>query len=343
MWRGAHGNPPIPLSEAIAGLSTPTMTSPRSQNFDEERQATQWQGDVPPDQAGRRLDQVLAELVPGLSRAQVQRLIREGRCLLNGGPATPSERLKAGAHLRLQLAAPQPTVAPENLALDVLHEDEALLVVDKPAGMAAHPARGTPAGTLLNAIAGHLGPHARPTLVHRLDKDTAGAIVAAKTVQAHSRLQQQIHDGELKRTYWALVWGVPSPATGQIRQPIARDRGDKRRMAVAGHGKHAITHYRVLRRYRTASEGITLVQANLQTGRTHQIRVHFEWAGHPLVGERTYGGDRRELSPLDLRLPGQALFSRSVQFRHPSTGRPLAVTAPVPEALLALLDELAPA
>jgi len=204
-----------------------------------------WNGRIPAGASGSRLDQILGELVPDLSRAQAKRLIDEGLCSVDGRIAKSSARPPAGAHVTLTLSEPEADATPEHIALRVLFEDDALVVVNKPAGMAAHPARGTPCGTLLNALAAHIAPH-RPTLVHRLDRDTSGAILAAKTTAAHRDLKTQMDDGRVQRVYWAVVWGCPQQQSGTIERPIDRDRGDKRRMVVCDRGAPAVTDYGVI-------------------------------------------------------------------------------------------------
>lgn len=291
-----------------------------------------WAGVVPPEGSGRRLDQLLATLVPDLTRAQAQRLIREGLCLVEGRPGQSSDRPPAGTRISVTLRAPHTDIAAETTQLEILFEDEVIIVLNKPAGMAVHPARGTPTGTLLNALMGHLGPEARPSLVHRLDRDTSGALLAAKTPQAHHELRRQMEAKELRRTYWALVWGIVTPAAGVIQATLARARGDKTRMTVCPRGKEAVTHYRTLQTSLAEGEPVTLVEARLETGRTHQIRVHFEWLGHPLVGERVYRGARATRTATDGAFPGQALHSRALQFSHPVSGQAMEVEAPLPEA-----------
>lgn len=275
---------------------------------------------------------MLAALVPDLTRAQAQRLIREGLCLVEGRPGQSSDRPPAGTMISVTLRAPHTDVAAEATPLDILFEDDVIIALNKPAGMAVHPARGTPTGTLLNALMGHLGPEARPSLVHRLDRDTSGALLAAKTPQAHHGLRRQMEARQLRRTYWALVWGVVTPAEGVIQATLARARGDKTRMTVCPRGKEAVTHYRRLQILLVEGESVSLVEARLETGRTHQIRVHFEWIGHPLVGERVYRGARATRTATDGAFPGQALHSRRLEFLHPVSGHAMGVEAPLPEA-----------
>lgn len=298
-----------------------------------------WRGVVPGSLAGCRADQIVAELAPQLSRAQAQRLIREGRCTVNGRTAKASDRLAGGERIALTVVAPETSVAPERAPLAILYEDDALIALNKPVGMVVHPARGAPAGTLLNVLVGYLGPGERPSFVHRLDRHTSGAILAAKSVFAHRELKAQLEAWRLQRTYWALAWGDIDPPTGTIQAGLARDRGDKTRMRVAPDGKEAITHYRVLRRHRHDGRTLSLVEVQLETGRTHQIRAHFEWLGHPLVGDRVYRGERPELADIEHSLPGQALHARRIEFDHPTTGERIVVEATLPEAMERLMAE----
>ena len=302
-----------------------------------------WEGSVPRQHAGDRLDQVLAQLVPRLSRAQAQRLIREGHCKLDGKLATPATKVGEGACISLHLVEPRssPTVTPHRAPLDILHEDEAIVAINKAPGVVVHPARGAGDRTLLNALAAHLGPDLRPTLVHRLDRDTSGAVLAGEIVEAHRELTRQLDAGRLTRTYWALVWGIPAPQSGRIEAPLAADRGQKTRMTVSARGKPAITHYCVLKTVGLPQGSASLLEVKLETGRTHQIRAHFEWAGHPLLGDRLYRGDREDFADIETRLPGQALHSRRLTFDHPTTRSPMVVEADLPETLRKLFDALA--
>jgi len=299
-----------------------------------------WEGTVPDALAGERLDRVLAALVPDLSRSQAQRLLRQGRCSVDGIALKPSDSVVAGARIILSITAPEANVQPEQIPLAILYEDDELLAVNKPPGMAVHPARGTPSGTLLNAICGYLGEGCRPTLVHRIDRDTSGAILAAKTVVAHRRLKEQMDGGGLKRAYWALVWGQPKPRRGRIEAPIERVRGDKTRMEVRDGGKLAATRYRVIGSGNWEGEAISLVEAMLETGRTHQVRVHFEWIGCPLLGEQVYRGKRGQATPGEAQLTGQALHSRRLGFTHPATGEAMSIEADPPAEFAAILDAL---
>jgi 23S rRNA pseudouridine1911/1915/1917 synthase len=301
---------------------------------------------VPPGGA-ERLDAFLAGIAgPGLSRTAVQRLIREGRVRVDGAPARPAQRLRGGARVTWELPPPaDPRPRPEAIPLDVVFEDEHLIVVNKPRGLVVHPAPGNPAGTLVNALLAHagrlagVGGVARPGIVHRLDKDTTGLMVAAKTDAAALGLARQIADRRVVRVYWALCHGQP-PDRFTVDAPVGRDARQRQRMAVRVHGgRQAVTHFRVLERFpagptgsrdapgdRPEHGGYALLEARLETGRTHQVRVHLAYAGHPVAGDRVYGGRAGELG-----LRGQALHAVRLAFVHPVTGEVLSFEAPPPE------------
>ena len=281
-----------------------------------------------------RLDVFLAAHAPELSRAQAQRLIREGHCTVNGLPARAAQKLTVADVVAVQMVEPSPRVPPRPAALDILFEDEWLIVLNKPAGLAVHPAPGAGPDTLLNALAAYLQPPVRPSFVHRLDKDTTGAILAAKTVAVHRALKQQVEAGQMKRTYWAIVDGIIEPSQGVIEAPLAPLKGRRGRMAVDPQGRRAVTHYRTLAQWCTPAGPLALLEIHLETGRTHQIRAHFAHVGHPLVGDSTYGGPP---APPAVGLAGQALHSRSLQFVHPRSGVLVRVEAPLPGTFAALL------
>ncbi|MBM3486412.1 MAG: RluA family pseudouridine synthase, partial [Alphaproteobacteria bacterium] len=258
--------------------------------------------------AGERLDRFLARALPDLTRTRVKALIEDGR-VAEGGTTIrePSRRVKPGEAFALDLPpAAEPVPQGEAIALDIVYEDDDLLVLDKPAGLVVHPAPGNPAGTLVNALIAHcgaglsgIGGVRRPGIVHRLDKDTSGLMVVAKTDRAHQGLAGQFKAHSLARAYLAVVWGLPAPPTGTIEGAIGRDPRDRKRMAVVAgeRGKPALTRYRVLRRLGPAA----LVECRLATGRTHQIRVHLAERGHPVVGDPLYGGG---LTPARRRAAG---------------------------------------
>ncbi len=301
---------------------------------------------VPPDSAGYRLDQLLAERCPDYSRSRLQHWIKTGRVLLDGRSCRPKERLRGGEHilLRPELEA-EVFDQGETMALDILYEDAALLVVNKPAGLVMHPAAGNPKGTLLNGLLAHHPPLARiprAGIVHRLDKETSGLLVVAKTLPAQNALVSQLQARSVKREYRAVVQGVMT-AGGTVDAPIARHPVNRLRMAVIESGKPAVSHYRVLQRFRAH----TYVKVELETGRTHQIRVHMAHIHHPLVGDPLYGG-RLKLPPaasdaLVETLRGfrrQALHAMRLTLQHPETGERLSWEAPLPADMCQLLSAL---
>jgi 23S rRNA pseudouridine1911/1915/1917 synthase len=285
-----------------------------------------------------RLDVDIAEHVPELSRSAAQRLINDGKVLVNGRPEKASYRPTPGDKIDVELEAPPSLSArPEAIPLDVVYQDTDLAVIDKPAGMVVHPAAGHPGGTLANALvalfpsAGSAGPTVRPGIVHRLDKDTSGLIVVALSATAQQSLQRQIAHRTAKRSYLALVTGRPEPDSGVIDAPIGRDPKDRKRMATYGvAARDARTAFRVVE----TLPGVTLVEATLQTGRTHQIRVHFAAIGHPVVGDQVYGGE----SIFGLRR--QFLHACYLALRSPTTGKDLEFRSRLPDDLASVLDRL---
>jgi 23S rRNA pseudouridine1911/1915/1917 synthase len=304
-----------------------------------------------PEDGGVRLDKFLAERIGTISRSRVKSLILEGRLSRDGARATDvSATVQPGASYRLLLPAPEPaTPQGEDIPLAILYEDDALLVLDKPAGLVVHPAPGNPDGTLVNALIAHcgasltgIGGERRPGIVHRLDKDTSGVMVVAKTELAHTRLSAAFASRDLDREYKAICWGLPNPAKGTIEGDIGRDPRDRKRMAVVTrNGKAALTNYRIIRNFGTAA---ALIALRLGTGRTHQIRVHMAHIGHPLMGDAVYLRRRpavaKTLPPLALGLaldfPRQALHAEMLGFSHPITGAKLRFTALPPADFLAL-------
>lgn len=302
---------------------------------------------VSADNEGERLDAFLASHIEGWSRARLQRLIEEADVLVNGRTVKSSYKLRLNDEIEVELTPPPSTsFAPENIPLDVVHEDDELIVVNKPAGIVVHPAAGVTSGTLANALAFHFqqlstsAGMARPGIVHRLDKGTSGLMVVAKTESAHEDLADQFRDREVFKSYVALVHGQVEKRTGQIDQPIARDRGNRTRMAVVRGGRPALSIYRVRKRF----ERFTLLNVELKTGRTHQIRVHLAWLKHPVVGDEAYGSGRDKTVP-DHKLRSeianlgrQFLHAEQLGFRHPRTKEDLRFTAPLPSELQAVLD-----
>ena len=290
---------------------------------------------VSPDEVGARLDVVLGQRPEVGSRSRVGELIRIGAVTVDGIARSKSYRLGEGQVVAAVLAEPAaPSLAVEDVALSILYEDESLLVVDKPAGMPVHPSKGHAAGTLVNALLGHGiggGEEFRPGIVHRLDKDTTGLLVVAKSVEAHRRLVHMMKERKIDRRYLALVHGGFASESGTIEAPIGRDPSSRKSMAVGGTAaREARTHFRVLERL----GDFTLVEARLETGRTHQIRVHFQAIGHPVVGDPTYA--RRDA----LEIGRQFLHSYRLAFSHPMTEQPLSFEAPLPADLAEVLRGL---
>jgi 23S rRNA pseudouridine1911/1915/1917 synthase len=292
--------------------------------------------DLVADVAGERLDVFIARRLPDLTRSRVQRLIADGAIKVDGERAKAGLRLKTGDRVSVDVPPPAPPRAtPEAIALDIIYEDADLLAVNKPAGMTVHPAAGHTSGTLVHAILAHcddlsgIGGVMRPGIVHRLDRDTSGVILVAKSDAAHHALARQLKDRTVEKTYVALVEGTPKPAQGVIDAPIARDRVHRQRMAVVANGRDAITAYTVVERFR----GYSLVEARPKTGRTHQIRVHLAAIGHPIVGDRVYG-------KRSILVGRQFLHALRIAFDHPRTGARMTLDAPLATDLDAAIVKL---
>ena len=297
---------------------------------------------------GQRLDKALAD-VSGLSRERVKALLGEGRIALAGKTATSGSAKPAeGTPFTITVPAAIPAEAQaQDIALTIAYEDEFLIVVDKPAGLVVHPAAGNLDGTLVNALLHHcrgqlsgIGGVARPGIVHRIDKDTSGLLVVAKTDAAHEGLAAQFADHSIERAYLAIVGGLPTPIAGTIRGAIARSSHDRKKMALVedGRGKHAVTHYKLLERLDSAA----LVECRLETGRTHQVRVHMASIGHPLLGDPVYGRTPSRLRPLlnQLHFRRQALHAAVLGFNHPVTGAAIRLESTLPADMAELLVEL---
>jgi len=320
---------------------------------------------LPAGEAPDRLDRVLARLWNDLSRSRLQALIREGRVAVNGATVSdPGQKIAGGATVTLDLPPPMPAEPmAESIPLTVVYEDTDLIVIDKPAGLVVHPAAGHDTGTLVNALIAHCGESLsgiggvkRPGIVHRLDKDTSGLLVVAKNDRAHQGLAQQFADhgrtGPLERAYLALVWGVPNRNRGTVEAALGRSSHNREKMAVVpeARGRYAITHYEVLETLPPApAEPVaTLVRCELETGRTHQIRVHMAHIGHPLLGDDPYGsGFKTKAKRLSegqqeaLRQLGrQALHAAVLGFEHPVSGKPLRFESPLPADLAQLVSAL---
>ena len=290
---------------------------------------------IPAELAGLRLDQALARLLPGESRSRLARLIESGHVLVDGEPAVRKLKVRSGETVLIVLAPRLDGSAsrPESIALAVVHEDEDVIVLDKPAGLVVHPGSGNWEGTLLNALLHHapaLRHLARAGIVHRLDKDTSGLLVVAKNEPAQLSLVRQLQERSVRRTYLALARGKVK-AAGTVDAPVGRHPVKRTRMAVVAAGKPAVTHYRV----RKAFPHHTLLECELETGRTHQIRVHLASIGHPIEGDPVYAGRGEKL------LARQALHAWKLVFRHPRTGKAASFEAPLPRDFRDLLEKLA--
>ena len=314
---------------------------------------------ISPTDDGVRLDRALQRQLPELSRSRLKQLILSGR-IASGGTLLrdPAQHTRPGARIVVMLPEPDdPTPAAQAIPLDIRFEDEHLIVVDKPAGMVVHPAPGNRDGTLVNALLAHCGPSLagiggvrRPGIVHRLDKDTSGLLVAAKTELAHRSLSRDFAARRIERAYSAIVWGVPMPAAGEIAGNIGRSPANRKKMAVVtdARGRSAVTRYRVERRF---ADHAALIECRLLTGRTHQIRVHLAHIGHPLIGDPTYGaragrprahpGTRTGRAGAAIAgFPRQALHARLLGFTHPVTGEHLTFGSAVPADMAGLLTNL---
>ncbi len=287
---------------------------------------------------GQRADQFLAQSLDNLTRSAAQKLLEGGHVLREGKALKKNDRLNLGDELAVLIPDPAPVeILPQDISLDIVYEDGDVIVVNKPVGMVVHPAPGHPDGTLVNALMHHCGAslsgingELRPGIVHRIDRDTSGLIIAAKNDAAHLALAQQLQDHSLYREYETVVIGGMKEDQGTVDLPIARHPTDRKKMAVNHYnGRRAVTHWRVLNRYR----GYTHLQCRLETGRTHQIRVHLAQTGHPVLGDPVYGGVRKGFP----ELVGQCLHARRLSFVHPSTGERLTLECPLPDYFTATL------
>ena len=287
-----------------------------------------------------RIDKCLAALIDSLSRSFLQKMIKDGAVRVNGGPVKGSCRVKAGDLVEFELPESRmPDIEPENIPLDILYEDEDVIVVNKPKGMVVHPAAGHYSGTLVNALLYHcagglsgINGVMRPGIVHRIDRDTTGSVIACKNDRAHNCIARQLKEHSVRRRYHAICHGVVKEEEGIVDRPIGRHPADRKKMAVnERNGKRAVTHYRVLKRF----SGYTYLECELETGRTHQIRVHMASIGHPLLGDEVYSNRK---SPFHLE--GQTLHAKILGFLHPSTGVYVETDAPLPEYFRRLLEIL---
>lgn len=290
------------------------------------------------EHAGVRLDAFLSA-DGALTRSQAAHLIAEGRVRVNGKPAAKSARLSGGETVTVDVPQLRETaLPPQDIPLDVVYEDDDVIVVNKPTGLVVHPAPGHPDGTLVNALLHHcgdslsgIGGEKRPGIVHRIDRDTSGLIIAAKNDAAHLALSAQLKDHSLSRTYECLVTGNMKQDSGTVDAPIGRSSADRKKMAVVPTGRRAVTHWEVVSRY----PGVTHLRCRLETGRTHQIRVHMAYIGHPILGDTVYGAKK----PVP-GLTGQCLHATGLRFVHPRTGESVELRCPLPPEFTAMLQKL---
>lgn len=315
-----------------------------------DRGADILQAELGSAQIGQRLDRAIADAVPALSRERIKALLAEGAITRADGQPLRSGSSKLEAPLTILIALPAPTTAhalPQDMPLVIVYEDEHLIVVDKPAGMVVHPANGNPDGTLVNALLHHcagqlsgIGGVARPGIVHRIDKDTSGLLVVAKTDKAHEGLSKQFSDHSIDRVYHAITNGAPLPPAGTVDAPLARSSHDRKKMAVVaeGRGKRAVTHYRMLE----PLENAAFIECRLETGRTHQVRVHLTHIGHPLLGDPVYGRTRSSHASTlkSIGFARQALHATRLGFIHPVEGKSVTFDSPLPNDMQELFTRL---
>lgn len=292
---------------------------------------------IPVDEGGQRLDSFVAENTE-FTRSAAQRLIESGAVLVDGAVKKTKYAVRAGETVTVDPPEPEPASAePENIPIDIVYQDEDIAVINKPVGMVVHPAAGNPSGTLVNALMYHLkdlsgiGGEIRPGIVHRIDKNTSGLLVVAKNDEAHNFLANEMKTHAVSRVYYALVEGNIREDSGTVDAPIARHKTDRKRMAVVQGGRNALTHWRVEERFLSR----TLLRVELETGRTHQIRVHMAYIRHPIVGDDVYGSGKNELG-----FSGQALHAAELRLTHPRTGESMTFYAPLPETFQKALEKL---
>ena len=288
---------------------------------------------------GKRLDAYIASINQDITRTSAQRLIEQGNVLVNGNKQKASYKVAEGDIITIEeVQAQEIELKAQDIPIEIIYEDADIIVVNKPKGMVVHPANGNPDGTLVNAIMAickdslsGIGGEIRPGIVHRLDKDTSGLLIVAKNDKAHVNMSEQIKNHEVKKTYIALVRGCVKENEATIDMPIGRSTSDRKKMAVNKNGKNAITHIKVLKRY----EKYTLLEVNIETGRTHQIRVHLSHIGYPVIGDYTYSNGKNEFDVL-----GQCLHAKMLEFKHPITGKDMKLEAPLPEYFEQILQKL---
>ena len=292
------------------------------------------------ENVGKRIDSFIPMVQEDISRSMVQKLIEQKNIKVNGKETKHSYKLKLNDEIEIFVPeAKEIDLKAQDIPLNVIYEDNDIIVINKPKGMVVHPANGNPDGTLVNAVMNKckdslsgIGGEIRPGIVHRLDKDTSGAIIVAKNDKAHIALSEQLKNHEVKKTYLALVRGIIKENEATINMPIARSKKDRKKMDVDKNGKEAITHFKVLGRYKNK---YTLLQINLETGRTHQIRVHLSHIGYPIIGDEVYSNGKNEWN-----VSGQCLHAWRLEFNHPITGKKISLEAEIPEYLKNIIKEL---
>lgn len=288
-----------------------------------------------------RLDAYISKEIEDLSRSMIQKLLEEDKISVNGKTAKPSYKVQEGDIIEVNIEEPKEVkIEAQDIPLDIIYEDNDILVVNKQKGLVVHPANGNPDGTLVNAIMAHckdslsgIGGELRPGIVHRLDKDTSGLLIIAKNDKAHIQVSEQIKNREVKKTYIALVRGTITEDEATINMPIGRSTKDRKKMAVTKNGKEAITHFKVLNRFTTNKASYTLLEIKIDTGRTHQIRVHMAEIGHPVIGDGVYSNGKNEFG-----VQGQCLHAKKLEFVHPITGKEMKLEAPLPEYFEKILN-----
>ena len=296
--------------------------------------------EVTPDFDGKRIDQCLTASFSDCSRSFLQKLLKDGKVSINGKTQKASSKVAAGDAVLVLLPEPEElNVEPENIPLDILYEDDDLLVVNKPKGMVVHPAAGHYSGTLVNGLMAHckddlsgINGVLRPGIVHRIDKDTTGILIVCKNDMAHQSIAKQLYDHSITRKYHAIVYGNIKEEEGTVNAPIGRSLKDRKKMGIVMDGKHAVTHYKVLKRLK---KDFTYIECQLETGRTHQIRVHMASIKHPLLGDDVYGPKKSKYT-----LEGQCLHAKVLGFVHPRTGEYMEFEVPLPEYFEKLLNKL---
>lgn len=292
------------------------------------------------ENVGKRIDSFIPLVQKEISRSMVQKLIEQKNIKVNGKDTKHSYKLKLNDEIEITIPqAKEIDLKAQDIPLNVIYEDNDIIVINKPKGMVVHPANGNPDGTLVNAVMNlckdslsGIGGEIRPGIVHRLDKDTSGAIIVAKNDKAHIALSEQLKNHEVKKTYLALVRGIIKENEATINMPIARSKKDRKKMDVDKDGKEAITHFKVLGRYKNK---YTLLQINLETGRTHQIRVHLSHIGYPIIGDEVYSNGKNEWN-----VSGQCLHAWKLEFKHPITGKEISLEAEIPEYFKKIIKEL---